>query len=224
MKKLSVSQLIGPVALFLAVAGAETASYALSRMPSSEWIWYLNLRWFGMFQESHYALQGRLGMDCEQLLLIALPLLLAACLGYRLRKSLLLAISSNLSFVYIGFVFYTWARAKSFPQTASLSGEFAASSTHLVQSGPHSPDRFGEPVAVFLPGLPFQLYSEGARGLLMGVSATLSYWLLVVTAATLFWVALTDLRHFKIRNDLIIVLIVLFFLYAVFRVTGEKFT
>lgn len=50
----------------------------------------------------------------------------------------------------------------------------------------------------------------------MGVSATLSYWLLVVTAATLFWVALTDLRHFKIRNDLIIVLIVLFFLYAVF--------
>jgi hypothetical protein len=127
MKKLSVSQLIGPVALFMAVAGAEAASYALSRMPSSEWIWYLNLRWFGMFQQSHYALQGRLGIDCEQLLLIALPLLLAACLGYRLRQSLLLAISSNLSFVYIGFVFCTWARAKSFPQTASLSGDFAAS-------------------------------------------------------------------------------------------------
>ena len=116
------------MALFIAVAGAEWASYALSRMPSSEWIWYLNLRWFGMFQESHYTLQGRLGMDCEQLLLIALPLLLAAGLGYRLRQFLLLAISSNLSFVYIGFVFYTWARAKSFPQTASLSGEFAGSS------------------------------------------------------------------------------------------------
>jgi prepilin peptidase CpaA len=49
----------------------------------------------------------------------------------------------------------------------------------------------------------------------MTVSATLSYWLLVVTAATLFWVALTDLRHFKIRNDLIIVLIALFFAHAV---------
>jgi prepilin peptidase CpaA len=49
----------------------------------------------------------------------------------------------------------------------------------------------------------------------MGVSATLSYWVLAVTAATLFWVALTDLRHFKIRNDLIIVLIGLFFVYAV---------
>jgi prepilin peptidase CpaA len=48
----------------------------------------------------------------------------------------------------------------------------------------------------------------------MGLSATLCYWLLVVTAATLFWVALTDLRHFKIRNDLIIVLVVLFFVYA----------
>jgi hypothetical protein len=127
MKKLSASQLIGPVALFIAVAGAEAASYALSRMPSSEWIWYLNLRWFGMFQQSHYTLQGRFGIDCEQLLLIALPLLIAAYLGYRLRQSLLLAISSNLSFVYIGFVFCTWARAKSFPQTASLSGDFAAS-------------------------------------------------------------------------------------------------
>ena len=70
-------------------------------------------------------MQGRLGVDCEQLLLIALPLLLAACLGYWLRKSILLAISSNLSLVYIGFVFCTWICAKSFPQTASLSGEFA---------------------------------------------------------------------------------------------------
>jgi hypothetical protein len=125
MKRLSVSQLIGPVTLFMAIGGAEAASYALSWMPSSEWLWYLNLKWFGMFQQSHYSLQARLGIDCEQLLLIALPLLVAAVVGYRLRKSLLLAISSNLSFVYIGFVFCTWARAKSFPQTASLSGEFA---------------------------------------------------------------------------------------------------
>jgi prepilin peptidase CpaA len=48
----------------------------------------------------------------------------------------------------------------------------------------------------------------------MGFSASLSYWVLIVTAATLFWVALTDLRHFKIRNDLVIVLMVLFFVYA----------
>jgi hypothetical protein len=127
MKRLSVSQLIGPVTLFMAVGGAEAASYALSWMPSSEWLWYLNLKWFGMFQQSHYSLQARLGIDCEQLLLIALPLLLAAVVGYRLRKSLLLAISSNLSFVYIGFIFCSWARAKSFPQTASLTGEITAS-------------------------------------------------------------------------------------------------
>jgi hypothetical protein len=129
MKKLSVSQLVGPVALFIAVTGAEAASYALSRMPSSEWMWYLNLRWFGMFQQSHYSLQGQLGIDCEQFLLIALPLMLAACLGYILRQSLLLAISSNLSFVYIGFVFCSWTRAQSFRQTASLSEEFTVSST-----------------------------------------------------------------------------------------------
>jgi hypothetical protein len=126
MRKLGVLQLIGPVSLFGAVSGAEAASYALSRMPSSEWMWYLNLQWFGMFQQSHYVLKDRLGIDCEQLYVIALPLLLAACLGFALRRSLLLAMASSLSFVYIGFVFYTWDRAKSFTLTASLSAEYAS--------------------------------------------------------------------------------------------------
>jgi prepilin peptidase CpaA len=37
---------------------------------------------------------------------------------------------------------------------------------------------------------------------------------LIVTAATLFYVALTDLREFKIRNELVLVLAALYFLHA----------
>jgi prepilin peptidase CpaA len=37
---------------------------------------------------------------------------------------------------------------------------------------------------------------------------------LIITAATLFYVGLTDLKHFKIRNEFIIVLTGLFFLHA----------
>ena len=38
---------------------------------------------------------------------------------------------------------------------------------------------------------------------------------LILTAAVLFYVALTDLKHYKIRNELILVLTGLFFLHAV---------
>jgi prepilin peptidase CpaA len=37
---------------------------------------------------------------------------------------------------------------------------------------------------------------------------------LILTAAVLFYVALTDLKHYKIRNEFILVLIGLFFLHA----------
>ena len=44
--------------------------------------------------------------------------------------------------------------------------------------------------------------------------AIASYFVLVVTAALLFYIAVTDLREFKIRNDLILVLAGLFFVHA----------
>ena len=42
-----------------------------------------------------------------------------------------------------------------------------------------------------------------------------SYFVLMVTAALLFYIAMTDLREFKIRNDLILVVAGLFFVHAV---------
>jgi len=48
----------------------------------------------------------------------------------------------------------------------------------------------------------------------MAFSAPLSHVVLVITAAVLFYVALTDFKHFKIRNELILVLAGLFVAHA----------
>lgn len=120
MKKLGAFQLLGPVALFSAMLAAEGVAYGLERAPSSEWLWYLNLRWFGVFQQSHYALKATLGGDYEQLRYIAFPLLAVAILGAIFKRALFVAISSNLSFVYLLFVFLSWTVSKASYQ-ASLS-------------------------------------------------------------------------------------------------------
>ena len=49
----------------------------------------------------------------------------------------------------------------------------------------------------------------------MAFSASLSHVVLVITAAVLFYVALTDLKHFKIRNEVILVLTGLFVVHAI---------
>jgi prepilin peptidase CpaA len=48
----------------------------------------------------------------------------------------------------------------------------------------------------------------------MAASATLSNSILIITSATLFWVALRDFKEFKIRNELVLVLVGLFFVYS----------
>src|SRR5262245_43085550 len=48
----------------------------------------------------------------------------------------------------------------------------------------------------------------------MAFSAPLSHVVLVITAAVLFYVALTDFKQFKIRNELILVLVGLFVVHA----------
>ena len=124
MTKLGTLQLLGPIAFFAAVAGAECAAYGLTQVPSSEWLWYLNLKWFGMFQQSHYTINEFLGFGCEQLLFVAMPIFATACIGFAFRRTLLLAVASNLSFVYIGFVLYCWGRAATRSEQASLSVQY----------------------------------------------------------------------------------------------------
>ena|SRR5258708_2312421 len=50
----------------------------------------------------------------------------------------------------------------------------------------------------------------------MAHSLPLANVVLVVTAAVLFYVAVTDLKHYRIRNELILVLIGLFLLHTLF--------
>ena len=49
----------------------------------------------------------------------------------------------------------------------------------------------------------------------MTVYPQTSTWILVLTSATLFWVALTDFKEFKIRNELVVVLAGLYVVHAV---------
>ncbi len=120
MKKLGAFQLLGPIALFSAMLAAEGVAYGLERAPSSEWLWYFNLKWFGVFQQSHYTLKAALGGDYEQLRYVAFPLLATAIVGVVFKRALFVAISSNLSFVYMLFVLLSWSISKASYQ-ASLS-------------------------------------------------------------------------------------------------------
>src|SRR5262245_26192603 len=99
MMRLAKLQLIGPVALFVAIAAAEAAAYGLAQSPSSQTLWYVNIEVFGVFQRSHYHLSNYVDVQYLQLFAVALPLLCAGLVGYAVRQQLLLAVASNLSFV-----------------------------------------------------------------------------------------------------------------------------
>ena len=121
MNRLSKLQLIGPIFLFVAIFAAEAATYALSAFPSSEALWYVNLKLFGLFQQNYYYLGSRAGIASFDLFVIAIPIVLIGCIGVVCRKRLLLAISSNLSFVYAGYLIYLWTVMQPHALQASLN-------------------------------------------------------------------------------------------------------
>jgi len=121
MNRLSKLQLIGPAFLFAAVLAAEGAAYALSLFPSSAPLWYANLKLFGMFQRSYYLVDSYTGIPSFNLFCVAMPILLLGCLGFVWRKRLLLAISSNLSFVYAGLLIHQWMLMQPRALQASLT-------------------------------------------------------------------------------------------------------
>ena len=121
MNRLSKLQLVGPAFLFAAVLAAEGAAYALSLFPSSAPLWYANLKLFGMFQRSYYLVDSYTGIPSFNLFFIAMPILLLGCLGIVWRKRLLLAVSSNLSFVYAGLLIHQWMLMQPRALQASLT-------------------------------------------------------------------------------------------------------
>ena len=121
MRRLANLQLAGPVALLLAVAAADSASWALSQSPSSALLWYLNLEVFSLFRRSRWILSDVGSLPFAQLLLIAGPLAFVALLGMILRRNLLVAVASNLSLVYAAFLLCSWYAWTSYGTVSSAS-------------------------------------------------------------------------------------------------------
>jgi hypothetical protein len=114
-------QFIGPLTMLIAVSSAEGAAYALEKVPTSETLWYLNLKIFAAFQTSSYFVSSS-GLPYAQLILIALPLFGIALAGIVFERRFLLAIGSNLSFVYAGFLLYCGTANQPDALAASLTG------------------------------------------------------------------------------------------------------
>lgn len=119
MNRLFKLQFLGPCVLFAATLGAELAEQALQYDPSSELLWFINLRIFGIFQRSHSLLSGYVAIDGFQLFGIALPLFLLACLGLAAKARPAFTVATHLSAGYAGFLVYSWQAGM--PTTAQAS-------------------------------------------------------------------------------------------------------
>ena len=108
MGRLFKLQFLGPMALFVVTLTAELAVQALAYAPSSEFLWFVNLRMFGIFQRSYYVLSEVVSVQGFQLFCIALPIFLLACYGLAARRRLPLALASNLSFGYAALLLVSW--------------------------------------------------------------------------------------------------------------------
>jgi hypothetical protein len=121
MIRLAKLQFLGPVAVLLTVGAAELAAFALARIPTSESLWYVNLKVFQIFQESAFTLQPPLDLPYAQFFLIALPLFAIAVYGLLTKRSFPLALASHLSFVYAAYLMCWMATTQTRPLTASVT-------------------------------------------------------------------------------------------------------
>ena len=133
MKRFTTLQLIGPSILFVAALAAEISAYALAHAPSSGLLWYINLNIFGVFQQAYYILGSRTGIPAFNFFFVVLPIFALGCLGIAGRRRLLLAISSNFSFVYAGLLFYSWTHTH-------LLGAARLQASLIAMSVPTRPD------------------------------------------------------------------------------------
>jgi hypothetical protein len=113
MNRLFKLQFLGPLALFAATLCAELAARALEYAPSSELLWFINLRMFGIFQRS-YAILSMLSdvvpIDGFQYFGLALPTFafVLACFGLAAKSRLPFTVATHLSVAYAGFLVLSW--------------------------------------------------------------------------------------------------------------------
>ncbi|MDP2354553.1 MAG: hypothetical protein Q8M31_00615 [Beijerinckiaceae bacterium] len=108
MNRLFKLQFLGPFALFAATLGAELAARALQYAPSSELLWFLNLKMFGIFQRSDAVLSYFVPIDGFQLFGLALPIFLVACLALAAKSRPAFTVATHLSAAYALFLVVSW--------------------------------------------------------------------------------------------------------------------
>lgn len=120
MNRLFKLQFLGPLALFVASLSAELAAKALAYAPSSELLWFINLRMFGIFQRSYATLSEFVAIDGFQFFGIALPIFALACFGLLAKARLPLALATHLSAVFAAFLVLSWQSPGESTTQASL--------------------------------------------------------------------------------------------------------
>ena len=108
MNRLFKLQFLGPFALFVATLCAELAAHALQYFPSSEFLWFVNLRIFGIFQRSCALLSEFVAIDGFQFFGIALPIFVLACFGLIAKSRLPFTVATHLSAAYAAFLVQSW--------------------------------------------------------------------------------------------------------------------
>lgn len=134
MNRLTRLQIIGPLTLLAALATAESAAWALSLSPTSEWLWFINLKIFGLFQKSYYLIGETISFPYAQLTIV-FALAAAAIAGAVFRKRLLLSLASNLSFFFVCATGYAAATMDSFSPAAAMNAAAIAPARTVLPHG-----------------------------------------------------------------------------------------
>jgi hypothetical protein len=121
MNRLFKLQFLGPLALFTATLCAELAARALEYAPSSELLWFINLRMFGIFQRSDAFLSGFVPIEGFQLFGVALPIFALACVGLAAKSRLPFTVATHFSVVYALFLVLSWRVGSPTVAQASLA-------------------------------------------------------------------------------------------------------
>ena len=135
MNRLFKLQFLGPLALFAATLCAELAARALQYDPSSELLWFINLRMFGIFQRSDAVLSYVVPIDGFQFFGIALPIFVLACFGLKAGSRLPFTVATHLSVVYAWFLVVSWQMFVPSVTQASLGPIAVPSGFGAVPSG-----------------------------------------------------------------------------------------
>src|SRR5712671_3892833 len=120
MNRLFKLQFLGPLALFSATLCAELAARALEYAPSSELLWFINLKMFGIFQRSDAALSYFVPIDGFQLFGLALPIFVLACFGLAAKSRPSFTVATHLSALYAWFLVLSWQAGVPTAKQASL--------------------------------------------------------------------------------------------------------